>query len=145
MVDRALLRVDRVSPDNWANITTNILRYDDNFMFQNDPRLVPNTYEGIGMKFDHEWHDITLVLDSDTDVFNPYIDDDGPNIVIPNFVVDFTVIVIATQAVVTERWTYTHDSVYVRDRREGTVEEGQERHTFEYEFIAYGDKLISYP
>lgn len=145
MVDRAIIRIDRVSPDNWVNSATNILSFSDDFVMQNDPRFVPNTYEGVGMKYDHEWHDITIVFDSDTDVFDPYIVDDNPNLVIPDFVVDFTVVIIATQVVATERWTYTHGQAYVRDRREGEIEEGRERQTFEYRFIAWGDRAITYP
>lgn len=143
MVDRAVLTIDAIRVP--AGTATNILRVDDDFVMQNDPRFVPNTYEGIAMKFDHEWHDITIIFDSDTDIFNAYINDVGANPVIPSLIIDFTVVIIATQATATERWTYTHDQIYVRDRREGEIEEGRERQPFEYRLIAYGDRTISYP
>lgn len=143
MVDRAVIRIDAVSTP--AGSSTNILSYRDDFVMLNDPRFVPNVYEGIGMKFDHEYHDITIIFDSDTDIFDNYIDDDGPNPVIPSFIVDFTIITIATQTVATERWTYSVDQTYVRDRREGEIEEGRERQTFEYRIISWGDRTISHP
>ena len=143
MVDRAIIRIDQVRvPPGRAY---NILSYSDDFVMQNDPRFVPNTYAGVAMKFDHEWHDITIVFDSDVDIFNTYIIEGGPNLPIPSFIVDFTVVIVATQAVVAERWTYTPHQIYVRDRRMGEVEEGRERQTFEYRLIAYGDRTITYP
>ena len=143
MVDRAVIRIDVIRVP--AGTATNILSFSDDFVMQNDPRFVPNTYEGVGMKFDHEWHDLIIVFDSDTDIFDAYIDDDGPNPVIPSLIVDFTVVIIATQAVVTERWTYVANQTYIRDRGEGQTEEGRERQTFEYRILAWGDRAISYP
>ena len=143
MVDRAIIRIDAVRVP--AGSATNILSFSDDFVMQNDPRFVPNVYEGIAIKFDHEWHDITIIFDSDTDIFDTYIDDDGPNPVIPSLIVDFTVVTIATQAVATERWTYTANQTYIRERNEGEIEEGRERQTFEYRILAWGDRAISYP
>ena len=143
MVDRAVLRIDAVRTP--AGTSTNIVSFTDEFVMQNDPRFVPNTYEGVGMKFDHEWHQLTIVFDSDTDIFDNYIDDDGPNPVVPSLIVDFTVVVIATEAQVSERWTYDADHIYVRGRGDGGVESGRERQPFTYELIAYDDRTISYP
>lgn len=39
-----------------------------------------------------------------------------------------------------ETWYY--DETYVTDRREGRIEEGRERHTYEYDFIALTAKTI---
>lgn len=143
MVDRAVIRVDAVRTP--AGTATNIVSFRDEFIMQNDPRFVPNVYEGVGMKFDHEWHELTIIFDSDTDIFDNYIDDDGPNPVVPSLIIDFTIVVIATQAQATERWTYTGNKIYVRGRDDGEIEPGRERQPFTYELIAYDDRTISYP
>jgi hypothetical protein len=143
MVDRAVIRVDSVRTP--AGTSTNVVSFRDEFIMQNDPRFVPNVYDGVGMKFDHEWHQLTIVFDSDTDIFDNYIDDDGPNPVVPSLIVDFTVVIIATEAQVTERWTYSANDIYVRGRGEGEIEAGRERQPFTYELIAYDDRAISYP
>jgi len=142
MVGRALKTIDRVVTP--VGTSTNIVSVSEEFVMQNDPRFVPNTYEGISMKFDHEWREIIITLDSDTDIFDTYIDDDGPNLPIQSFRIDFTMVIIATQTEITERWTYPANQVYVMDRREGRIEEGDERHTFEYHFLAYGNKTVSF-
>ena len=143
MVDRAVIRVDAVRTP--AGTSTNILSFADEFITQNQPRFVPNVYEGVGMKFDHKWHELTIIFDSDTDIFDNYIDDDGPNPVVPSLIIDFTIVVIATQAQATERWTYTGNKIYVRGRGDGEIEEGRERQPFEYRLIAYDERDISYP
>ena len=142
MVDRALLTLDSVTTP--AGTTYNIVSIREEFVKQSDPRFVPNTYEGIGMKWDHEWREIVVVLDSDTDVFNPYINDVGRNPAIPTFRIDMTSVVIATQAQVAERWAYANNQVWVTDRPEGRIEEGSERQTFEYHFLAYGDRTVTF-
>ena len=141
MVDRALISIDRVTTPSGNCV--NIVSIREEFVMQNDPRFVPNTYEGIGMKWDHEWHEIMLTLDSDTDIFDAYIDDDGPNPVIPTFSITMTMVVIATQTQVTETWTYHPNRVYVMDRPEGRIEGGSERQTFEYHLLAYDDKAVN--
>lgn len=143
MVDRALLRIDSVTTP--LGSSTNIVSINEEFIMQNDPRFVPNTYEGIDIKYDHEWHEITIIFDSDTDIFDAYIDDDGPNPVIPTFRIDMTMVVIATQTEVEERWTYTPNKVYVMNRNEGRIEEGSERQTYEYRLLAYDDRTVTFP
>ena len=141
MVDRALLRIDGVTVP--TGTTTNIVSIREEHVMQNDPRFVPNTHEGVGMKWDHKWREITIVFDSDTDLFDGYIDDDGPNLPIPTFRIDMTMVVIATQTQVSEVWEYCPDQVWVTDRPEGRIEEGSERKTFEYHLLAYGDKTVT--
>ena len=143
MVDRAVIRIDAVRTP--AGTSTNIVSFRDEFIMQNDPRFVPNTFEGVGMKFDHEWHELTIVFDSDTDIFDTYIDDDGPNPTVPSLIIDFTVVTIATEVQETERWTYTGNKIYVRNRDDGEIAPGRERQPFTYELIAWDDRTISYP
>ena len=141
MVDRALLTLDGVTTP--VGTSVNIVSVREEFVMQNDLRFVPNTYEGVGMKWDHEWYEIIIVFDSDTDIFDAYINEVGPNPAIPTFQIDMTMVVIATQAQVAERWTYHANQVWVTDRPPGRIEEGSERHTFEYHFLAYGDKNVT--
>lgn len=143
MVDRALLRIDSVITP--SGTSTNILSFSEEHVMQSDIRLVPNVYEGIAMKYDHRWRELTLIFDSDTDIFDAYIDDDGPNPPIGSLQIDMTMIVIATQAQVTERWVYCADKCYVMDKREGEIEEGRERQTFEYRILCYDDKSVTWP
>ena len=141
MVDRALLTLDSCTTPTGTSV--NIVSVREEFVKQSDPRFVPNTYEGIGMKWDHEWHEIILVFDSDTDIFDAYINEVGANPVVPTFRIDMTMVVIATQTQVSEVWTYHAEQVWVTDRPEGRIEEGSERKTFEYHLLAYGDKTVT--
>lgn len=143
MVDRALLRIDGITVP--TGTTTNIVSIREEHVMQNDPRFVPNTHEGVGMKWDHKWREIIVVFDSDTDLFDGYIDDDGPNLPIPTFRIDMTMVVVATQAQVSERWTYHPNNVYVSDRPEGRITEGSERQTFEYHFLCYNGRTVTFP
>lgn len=141
MVDRALLTIDGCTTPTGTSV--NIVRIRDEPVMQNDPRFVPNTYEGIGMKWDHEWLEIILVFDSDTDIFDAYINEVGPNPAIPTFRIDMTMVVIATQTQVAETWEYHANQVWVTDRPEGRIEEGSERKTFEYHLLSYGNKTVT--
>lgn len=142
MVDRALLHIDRATTP--SGFSMNIISLREEHVMQNDPRFVPNTYEGIGMKWDHKWREIILTFDSDTDIFDAYINDDGPNPVIPTFSIRMTMVIIATQTEVTETWTYCPSKIYVVDRPEGRIEEGSERQTFEYHLLAYDTKTVAF-
>lgn len=142
MVDRALLRIDSCTTP--LGTATNILDLREEFIMENDPRFVPNTYEGIGIIYNHEWHELILTFDSDTDIFDAYINDDGPNPVIPTFRIDLTMVVISTQTEVSERWTYTPSKVYVTERDEGRIEEGSEHQTFDYHLLAYDDRVVTF-
>ena len=142
MVDRALLTLDSCTTPVGSSV--NIVSVREEFVMQNDPRFVPNTYVGIGMKWDHEWREIVLVFDSDTDIFDAYINETGQNPPIPTFRIDMTSVVISTQVTVAERWSYTANKIYVIDRPEGRIEEGSERKTFEYHLLVYDDKTVTF-
>lgn len=125
-----------------SGTATNILNMREEFVFQSDARFVPNVYEGIGMNYDSEWHEITLTFDSDTDIFDAFINDTGANTALGSLVIQMTTIVIATETEVTETWTYTGNSIWVMDRPRGEIEENRERKPFEYQLLAYNDKTV---
>lgn len=75
--DLSHIRTDLVTTP--TGTATNILSVREEYVMQNNIRFVPNVYEGVDMKYDHEWREVFLTFDSDTDIFDAYIDDDGPN------------------------------------------------------------------
>ena len=141
--DLSHIRTDLVTTP--TGTATNILSVREEYIMQNNIRFVPNVYEGVAMKYDHEWRELVLTFDSDVDIFDAYIDDDGPNPVIPTLIIDHTMVNPQTQVEETERWSYHANSIYVRDRMPGDIVEGRERNTFEYHILAYNTKTVSTP
>jgi len=141
--DLAHIRTDSVTTP--TGTATNILSVREEYIMQNNIRFVPNTIEGVGMKFDHEWREIILTFDSDVDIFDAYIDDDGPNIALGALQIDHTMVDVATQNELTERWAYTANRIYVSDRPEADIEEGRERNPFEYHLLCYDTKTTTWP
>jgi hypothetical protein len=71
MADRTILRINSVSLGVLAaNTATNVLGVREEHVHQVVPRMVPNTHGGRTVNQDHKWYEITVILDSDTDIFD---------------------------------------------------------------------------
>jgi len=71
MADRTVLRIIEVSLGALvADTTFNVLGVREEHVHQIVPRFVPNTHGGRTVNQDHKWYEITVTLDSDTDIFD---------------------------------------------------------------------------
>ena len=125
---------------------TNVLRFEDEFIMEITPQFLPNTFQGVDVKQDQKWRKLTIVVDSVSDIFDPYVDITTANTIIPaNFYVEFT---LADGAATTERWTYSGgapQTSYILNRLEGVVDGDSERDTVEYQIITTCDRAITQP
>jgi hypothetical protein len=126
-----------------ANICTNVLRFRDEYVMQMTPQFIPNTFEGLDLKQDQKWRLLTVVVDSETDIFDTYFSVQAVNAVIaPNLIVNFT---LADAAGGTRSWTYsggTPEMTYILNRREGNISDDLPRDTIEYQIITTCDKAV---
>ena len=106
------------------------------------PQFVPNTYQGVGLKQDEKYRVITIILDSESNIFDNMIAIIAAQAVaLTDFEVD---LVMDDTAGTTETWAYTPvASIYMSNRKEGRIDEATGRKTIEYEFICYGSKGIT--
>jgi len=118
----------------------NILSFKEDFVMRRTPQFVPNTYQGVGLKQDEKYRVLTVVVDSETDVFDSMM-----NIIAAqaaagtDFLADFA---MDDTAGTVETWTYEHAKTYMSKREEGRINEATGRETIEYTFISYGTKSI---
>lgn len=136
------MRIDNVTIG--ADICTNVLRFRDEYMFQMTPQFIPNTFEGLDLKQDQKWRLLTIVVDSETDIFDAYFSVQAANVVIPvTLSVTFT---LADAVGGTRTWTYSGGSPamsYIINRREGNISDDLPRDTIEYQIITTCDKAVS--
>lgn len=129
-----------------ANSCTNVLSFEDEFVMNMTPQFIPNTFQGVDMKQDQHWRVLTVVVDSETSIFDPYIDITTANSFIPagNFYVEFT---LADGAGTTERWAYTpgDTNAYIINRREGEIHADVPRDTIEYQLWTLCTKTVTHP
>jgi len=127
------MRVDSVTVN--ALTATNILRFSDDFVMNMTPQFIPNTFQGQDLKQDQHYRILTIVVDSENAIFDPYISVTAANTLIPivnNIIVVFT---LADGAGTVRTWTYTSDMKYVINRREGEIHHDILRDTIEYQVI----------
>jgi len=98
------------------------------------PQFIPNTFQGQDLKQDQHYRVLTVVVDSENAIFDPYISVTAANTMIPagNIVVVFT---LADGAGTVRTWTYTSAVKYVLNRREGETHHDVLRDTTEYQVI----------
>jgi len=125
---------------------TNVLRFEDEFIMNMTPQFIPNTFHGIGLKQDQQWRILTVVVDSETDIFDPYIDTVTANTIIPaNFYVEFT---LADGAATVERWTYSGGAPqvsYIINRLPGRIDDDVDRDTLEYQILTTCNRAVTHP
>lgn len=132
------MRVDNVTVN--ALIGTNILRFSDDFVMEMNPQFIPNTFIGQDLKQDQHYRILTVVVDSENAIFDPYFSPIAANAAIPgNLDVNFT---LADGAGGTVRWRYTSDIKYVINRREGRIHHDVLRDTIEYQVLVACDAKV---
>ena len=125
-----------------GNNTFNILKFTDECLFHLTPQFVPNRYQGIGVGQDPAWRLITFYMDSESDVFDAYIDITTANTVMPVISVYFEQAnPIAPAITSTERWRYEGDN-YMYEREHGTIHIDEPRDVFIYRIIVRASRLI---
>jgi len=126
-----------------ADICTNVLRFRDEYMMQMTPQFIPNTFEGLDIKQDQKWRVLTVVVDSETDIFDAYFGVQAANtVILPDIVVNFT---LADAAGGTMSWTYNGGSPevsYILNRREGLISDDLPRDTIEYQILTTCDRAV---
>ena len=124
--------------------STNILWYEWSFEAADGgdvltPRFTPNTYESVGVT---EWPGkvwrIRLAIDSETSVFDSFINDDGVGAVIPS-----TVITLDKAGGGTATHTYAATKVYVANYDPYlSMSEGSENNYGVIELLCYGTRSV---
>lgn len=136
------MRIDNVTIG--ANVCTNVIRFKDEFMMQMTPQFIPNTFEGLDIKQDQKWRLLTIVVDSETDIFDPYFSVQAANVLIPaTLSATFT---LADAAGGTRTWSYpggTPATTYIINRREGNINDDLPRDTIEYQIITTCTRTVS--
>jgi len=136
------MRIDSVAIA--GNACTNVLRFRDEYMFQMTPQFIPNTFEGLDLKQDQKWRLLTIVVDSETNIFDGYFSVQAANVVIPaTLVATFT---LADAAGGVRTWTYSGGDPamsYIINRREGNISDDLPRDTIEYQIITTCDKAVN--
>jgi len=133
------LRIDNFTTSIGA--CTNILSFEEDYIMEINPQFIPNTFQGVDVKQDHKWFQLTLVVDSETNIFDAGIDITTANTVFAgNFWVEFT---LADGAGTVERWTYQAANSYIIDRREGKIDDDTARDVIEYVILTYGTRVVT--
>ena len=141
---QGVAKVKRISTVRTGGVDSkNILSFKDDFIMVHTVQTVPNTFQGVGLKQDEKHHVLTVVVDSETDIFDSMM-----NIVAAqaaagtDFLATFT---LDDTAGVVETWTYEHAKTFMMGREEGRINEASGRETIEYVFVSYGSRVVSQP
>ena len=141
---QGIAKVKRISTVRTGGVDSeNILGFKDDFIMKNTPQFVPNVYQGVGLKQDEKYHVLTVVVDSETDIFDSMM-----NIVAAQAPAGTDFLATFTQddtTGVVETWTYEHAKTFMMGREEGRINEVSGRETIEYVFVSYGSRVVSQP
>lgn len=126
-----------------GDTTENVLSFRDEFVMKMTPQFIPNRFKGVGLKQDEKFRRLTVVLDSETDVFDEMLKIESAQVVAAD---EFEVIFVMDDAAgTTETWAYTVANTYMSKREEGKADDTSGRNTTEYHFITYGAKSVAQP
>ena len=128
-----------------ANAITaeNILTFKEDHIMNINPQFVPNTYQGVDVLQRAKWRELTIVMDSENDVFNVNFFVAAINVAVATTIV--ATFDVADGAGTIETWTYITDKSWVTRKDFGRVEDGARRNTTEYKILLYGTKVIAWP
>lgn len=139
--ETTVIRVDKVTTASGTAL--NVLSVRDEFLHTINPKKIPNLMKITAVRQDHKWRVINIKLDSYSDIFDAFIEDDADNPVLTSLEVEMTVQKGTEEK--TEKWVYAASKSYISDIPEARVEDERERNPFEYEITAYGTKVITWP
>ena len=132
-----ILRINNVTTPTGA--TTNVYRFKEEHMMQVTPQFIPNLYQGAGVLQLHKWRILTIVIDTETNVFDIGLEIIAANDPFATFSANFTL----TDGV-TEIWTYEANKCYVFNRGEGRYDAEAGRKTIEVQILSYGSKIVTH-
>ena len=138
MTTRTVLRINEV--ETTGGVATNIMDVEWEFVIKDKVRHTPNVTAGLDIRHFPKYHKITMDFDTQTDIFNAYMDDDGVNPVIPLFKIEYTLVGGAT-----ELWTFQASKSYVLSRGELKVEKLARRKTWRVVVICIGTRSVTWP
>jgi hypothetical protein len=122
---------------------TNVLSFMEEHIMEITPQFVPNTFQGPDVKQDHKWFVLTIVVDSETNIFDtPHHRITAANNPFTVLYVDF---ILADGSATRERWTYQASRSYVLSRDEGKIDMDAARNTIEYQIPMYGSRAVTHP
>lgn len=122
---------------------TNVLSFKEEHIMEITPQFIPNTFQGPDVKQDHKWFVLTIVVDSETVIFDtPHLRIIAANNPFTTLTVDF---ILADGAATLERWTYQANRSYIMNRNEGKTDMDTERNTTEYQILMYGTRGVTHP
>lgn len=121
---------------------TNVLRFNEEHIMEITPQFVPNYYPGVDVKQDHKWWMLTIVVDSETDIFDLLFSVTAANTVFTTLYVDF---ILADGSATRERWTYQAAASYIVNRNQSKTDMDADRNTIEYQVLVYGTRVITRP
>ncbi len=129
-----------------ANAITaeNILSFKEDHVHNMTAQFMPNVPQGVDVLQKAKFRRLTLVLDSDSNIFDLNFKVAADNVFIgTTIVVTFDMAIAATAAAISESWTYITDKSWITKKEFGRIEDGVKRSTFEYQIICYGTKVIA--
>ena len=126
-----------------AITATNILSFKDEFRMKFYPQFIPNTYPGVSIVEHEKYRVLTIVIDSESDLFDAdfEVEDENTSIgtqLIVNLIADTEV-----NVGVAETWTYDEDNSYIQRREFGRIEDGAPRNTIEYVVVTWNGRAIT--
>lgn len=125
-----------------GNACTNVLSFTEEHIMQITPQFVPNYYPGVDVKQDHKWWVLTIVVDSETDIFDLlFLVTTG----VSAFTTLFVDFILADGQATLERWTYQAAASFLMNRNQGKTDMGADRNTTEYQILVYGTRRITRP
>ena len=119
----------------------NILSFREDHVHNMTPQFVPNVYKGVDVLQRAKFRRLTVVFDSDTNIFDAYWKVAAINVVMPATLVVTFDMAIADGVETTMTWTYVANKSWVTKKEFGRIEDEVKRSTFEYEIICYGTKV----
>jgi hypothetical protein len=126
-----------------ANAITaeNIISFKEEHIMNITPQFVPNTFQGVDVLQRAKWRELTIVMDSENNVF-----DVNFSVVAANTVIGTAIVAtfdVADGAGTQETWTYVTSKSWVTRKDFGRIEDGARRNTTEYKILMYGTKVIA--
>ena len=103
-------------------------------------KFTPGTYEGVGAKQWAKGFLVKVMHDGYSDVWDPYINDDGVNVVLPAFTVTFDLTGGGTEV-----WTFQANKCWVANRGDLTIDKEAERGEGVVFVICIGTVVITHP
>jgi len=120
---------------------TNILSFKEEHLMNFTPQFIPNTFQGLGVLEKAKWRQITVVVDSESNLFDASFSVTAANVpIVTAFTANFT---WADALGTTETWTYEIADSYVQRREQGRIEDATGRNTIEYVILMFGTKDIA--